>query len=51
MLLERNGLYVRASAEDVKDFMLRVARIELDLDGIVAWLGKNVEIVIQEGRQ
>lgn len=45
MLLERNGIYIRASAEEVRDFMLRVARIELDLDGIVAWMARFAEIV------
>ena len=45
MFLQRNGLYIRAEAEAVRDFMLQVARIELDLEGIMAWLGRFAEIV------
>jgi len=45
MFLARNGFKIEASPEVVRDFMLAVAQIELELDGIVAWLGRYVETV------
>ncbi|MBI2077708.1 MAG: type II toxin-antitoxin system death-on-curing family toxin [Euryarchaeota archaeon] len=45
MFLERNSFTIEAAPEAVRDFMLQVARIELELDGILAWLARHVEII------
>ena len=45
MFLARNGLKIEGAAEAVRDFMLAVARIELDIDGILAWRARYVETV------
>jgi death on curing protein len=45
MFPARNGYALEATAEVVRDFMLAVARVELDLDGILAWFARHVETV------
>ena len=51
MFLARNGFSVEASTDAVRDFMLAVARIDLDIDGILAWLSRHVEPVKPGGQQ
>ena len=49
MFLRRNGFRIDANAEAVRDFMLAVARIERDVDGILLWLARNVETIKEFG--
>lgn len=42
LFLRRNGHYVDASAGDVVEFMLAIARGELGLDGIADWVRRHL---------
>lgn len=44
MFLEANGLEVRWDDDTAADLALRVARGEVEMDAIVAWLQENTEV-------